>query len=245
MTYFKVYSLLNVSSTVHFSRFFCIGITIFFFSSFLNAATAEQLVAIKSAATAHVRSLVTQPENGVLSIEAGYLDSRIRTSDCPVALETSLPGNKRVSDHSSILVQCLPDKWRVYVPVRTKLMVPLITAVKPLSRGTVLSSSDLTSTLVNTNTYRKGGFTDKDKIIGPRVKRSVRMGEPIEKGDICLVCRNDKVIIKAVKGGLSIVTKGTALNDGSLGEQVKVKNDKSKRIIEGIVTNVGEISVRF
>ncbi|WP_428196701.1 flagellar basal body P-ring formation chaperone FlgA [Aliivibrio kagoshimensis] len=219
--------------------------TIFFFSSFLKAATNTQLDAIKTAAIAHVRSIVVQPENGILSIEAGYLDSRIKATDCPETLITSLPGNKKASDNSSILVQCLPDQWRVYVPVRTKLMIPLITAVIPLSRGTVISSSDLTSTMVNSNTYRKGGFTEKSKLIGSRVKRSVRMGEAIEKGDICLVCRNDKVIIKAVKGDLSIVTKGTALNDGSLGEQVKVKNDKSKRIIEGVVTNVGEISVRF
>lgn len=44
-----------------------------------------------------------------------------------------------------------------------------------------------------------------------------------------MVCRNDSVIIKAVKGELSIITKGTALGDGALGDKVNVKNDKSIR----------------
>ena len=44
---------------------------------------------------------------------------------------------------------------------------------------------------------------------------------------------------------MTITTKGTALTDGSMGDQVRVKNDKSQRIIEGIVTNMSEVTVYF
>jgi flagella basal body P-ring formation protein FlgA len=35
------------------------------------------------------------------------------------------------------------------------------------------------------------------------------------------------------------------LQDGSSGDQVRVKNDKSQRIIEGIVTGIAEITITF
>ncbi|TNF13666.1 MAG: flagella basal body P-ring formation protein FlgA, partial [Vibrionaceae bacterium] len=45
--------------------------------------------------------------------------------------------------------------------------------------------------------------------------------------------------------GMSITTKGTALSDGTFGEQIKVKNDKSNRIIDAQVSGIGEVTVQF
>ncbi|MBN8115235.1 flagella basal body P-ring formation protein FlgA, partial [Vibrio vulnificus] len=47
------------------------------------------------------------------------------------------------------------------------------------------------------------------------------------------------------KSGMSITTKGTAMSDGVVGEQIKVKNDKSNRIIDAQVSGVGEVTVAF
>ena len=44
---------------------------------------------------------------------------------------------------------------------------------------------------------------------------------------------------------MSITTKGTALSDGILGEQIKVKNNKSNRIIDAKVSGVGKVLVQF
>ncbi|EHD2249107.1 flagellar basal body P-ring formation protein FlgA, partial [Vibrio vulnificus] len=52
-------------------------------------------------------------------------------------------------------------------------------------------------------------------------------------------------VIKATKDGMTITTQGTSLQDGATGEQVRVKNDKSQRIIEGIVTGIAEVTVSF
>ncbi|MUK40742.1 flagellar basal body P-ring formation protein FlgA [Aliivibrio fischeri] len=222
-----------------------IGLFISFFSSNVHAATDEQLDAIKHAAESFLQSQIEVPQNGTLHIEAARIDSRIQATDCPAPLIASLPGRLNSSGNTSVLVECQPDDWKVYVPVKTELMMPLVTAISSLSRGHTISSSDLTLTMVNSRTYQRGGYINVDDLVGARIKRSVRAGETVEKNDICMVCRNDSVIIKAVKGELSIITKGTALGDGALGDKVNVKNDKSNRIVNGIVTSVGEISIRF
>ena len=63
--------------------------------------------------------------------------------------------------------------------------------------------------------------------------------------DICLVCRNDSVLIRAGQSGLAIVTTGKALSDGAIGDEIRVQNSKSKRIIDGVITAVGEVSVKY
>ncbi|MGR6862166.1 flagellar basal body P-ring formation chaperone FlgA [Aliivibrio salmonicida] len=222
-----------------------IGIFISFFSLSAHAATDVQLKEIKQAAETFIEAKIDTPKNGTLQIEAARIDNRIHATDCPTPLSASLPGKLNASGNTSVLVECVPDNWKVYVPVKSELMMPLVTAVTSLSRGRMILTQDLALTLVNSRVYRRGGYVNINDLIGSRIKRSVRAGEIIEKNDICMVCRNDSVIIKAVKGELSILTKGTALGDGALGDKVNVKNDKSKRIVSGTVTAVGEISVRF
>ncbi|PQJ89766.1 flagella basal body P-ring formation protein FlgA [Aliivibrio sifiae] len=222
-----------------------IGVFISFFNSIAYAATDEQLNAIKQTAESFIQTQIEIPKNGTINVEAARIDNRIYATDCPKPLSASLPGRLNTSGNTSVLVECQLDDWKVYVPIKTELMMPLVTAISPLSKGHSISSSDLALTLVNSRTYRRGGYANPNDIIGSRIKRSVRAGDVVEKNDICMVCRNDSVIIKAVKGELSILTKGTALGDGALGDKVNVENDKSKRIVSGIVTAVGEISIRF
>lgn len=222
-----------------------IGIFISFFSLNVHAATDEQLKAIKQAAESFIEQKIDTPKNGTLQVEAVRIDSRIHATDCPTPLTTTLPGKLNTSGNTSVLVECIVDDWKVYVPVKSEFMMPLVTAVTSLSKGHTISNKDVTQTLVNSRVYRRGGYVNINDLIGSRIKRSVRAGNVVEKNDICMVCRNDSVIIKAVKGELSIITKGTALGDGALGDKVNVKNDKSKRIVSGIVTNVGVISIHF
>lgn len=222
-----------------------IGIFISFFNTNAYAATDEQLEAIKDSAESFLESQIEVPNNGTLSLESARIDSRIHATDCPEPLMPSLPGRLNSSGNTSVLVECIADDWKVYVPVKAELMMPLVTAATSLSKGLTLSANDLNLTLVNSRTYRRGGYINTNDLIGSRIKRSVRAGDVVEKNDICMVCRNDSVIIKAVKGELSILTKGTALGDAALGDNVNVQNNKSKRIINGVVTAVGEISIRF
>jgi flagella basal body P-ring formation protein FlgA len=52
-------------------------------------------------------------------------------------------------------------------------------------------------------------------------------------------------VIYATMGEMTITTRGEALRDGAVGEQVKVKNNRSQRIIDATVSGIGEVSVRF
>ncbi len=248
MAYIKRRHLLLVSSKCR-GFFHCyaksIGILLTMLSFFTYAATDEQIKHIQSAAEQYILDSVTPPTGGELHVEAANIDNRLKATDCPVPLQTSSTTIRNNRSNINVLVECPPDDWKIYVPVRLSVAVPLITATRPLVRGQIIDQSDITSSFIELQRYRKDGFSSQDQLIGAKIKRNVRLGDVIERNDVCVVCRNEKVTIKAGKGGMSIITQGTALQDGAYGEQIRVKNDKSQRIIEGTVTNIGEVTVSF
>ncbi|MDD1783298.1 flagellar basal body P-ring formation protein FlgA [Enterovibrio sp. ZSDZ35] len=224
---------------------FIIGTLVSGFSSIIAAAPANQLQAVKDAAESFVETLITAPEHGKLEVQAGHLDSRLTLSNCPSELKTTVPGRQSLNKSVTVMVRCEEDDWQVYVPVQIKLLTPIIVAKRPLDRGVTLTNEDLIIQLVEARFQRGQTYTDADIIIGSRIKRNVGIGEPVQGNDICMVCRNDEVIITASGSGLNIIAKGSALSDGALGEQIKVRNSKSNRIVDATITAVGRVDVKF
>ncbi|WP_299016075.1 flagellar basal body P-ring formation chaperone FlgA [uncultured Photobacterium sp.] len=222
-----------------------IGLPAIFFSTITSAAPQNILDRVQHTAEEFVKKIVETPQNGQLTVKAANLDSRLKLTACSTPLVSSIPGKQNLSGNVTVLIRCEPENWQVYVPVRIQLLLPLVVATTPLSRGVVLTASDLAIKMIETRFQRGVVFEHPQQIIGSKVKRNVNIGEAVQGGDICLVCRNDSVLIKAGGNGLDIITKGIALSDGSLGEQIRVQNTKSKRVIDGIITGVGEVTVNF
>ena len=90
--------------------------------------------------------------------------------------------------------------------------------------------------------------TDIRKVVGKSAKRLLRADAPIAiqyLQEPMLVKRNGLVsVVYAVKN-LTLVTKGMALSDGSLGQVVRIKNLKSQRIVDSVVTGSDQVSVSF
>ena len=227
------------------SLYTTIGFLLLFFSVNVLSATPEQIKKIQDAAEHHVLSTVEKPAGSEVEAQAADLDSRVYATICPIPLQTSSSSHNGSASHITVLVECVPDNWKLYVPVRVTLNVPMITAATPLTRGQVITSQNISISMVNMLRFRRQGFSSESMVIGAKLKHSVRLGDVISQNDICVVCRNESVIIKAGTNGMSITTKGTALSDGNYGEQIKVKNDKSNRIIDAKVSGIGQVVVQF
>lgn len=92
-----------------------IGFLLFFFSLAANAATPEQLSMIKEAAENHVLSTVDMPAGGELVVNAANIDDRLFATDCPEPLTTNSSSSNGSAANITVLVECKPDNWRVYV----------------------------------------------------------------------------------------------------------------------------------
>jgi flagella basal body P-ring formation protein FlgA len=109
----------------------------------------------------------------------------------------------------------------------------------------MISESDLTFAEVDLNQIRSNVYTEKELLVGARVKKRIGAGQAIRATDTCLVCEDQTVTIVAKNKALRITADGKALADGLKGESVVVKNARSGKSIEAVVTGLNEVTVNL
>ena len=78
------------------------------------------------------------------------------------------------------------------------------------------------------------------------LQQNVRAGQVIRSTDLArpqLVKRNEPVLIVYEVPGIVLTARGKAEEVGSLGDTVNVLNVQSKRVIQGVVTGPGQVTV--
>ncbi|MGT0148870.1 flagellar basal body P-ring formation chaperone FlgA [Vibrio metschnikovii] len=105
----------------------------------------------------------------------------------------------------------------------------------------MITQNDITLSMVRSASLSTARiFLTEIMVIGAKTKRNLQLGDVINRNDICVVCRNESVLIRAVSNGMNITTRGTALSDGNLRRADKVKNDRSNRIMRLLQVQAGD-----
>jgi flagella basal body P-ring formation protein FlgA len=58
-----------------------------------------------------------------------------------------------------------------------------------------------------------------------------------------VVRRGEQILLVAATSAMEVRMNGTALEDASVGETIKVKNSSSQRVVEGVVEAPGIVKV--
>ena len=99
-----------------------------------------------------------------------------------------------------------------------------VIVVRPVSRGDLLTHEDLG--LQTLSRSGGGGFTDIDDLVGRRAKKSLRAGLVVHDRHLqpdWMVHAKQSVSVVNNTGGIQVTTAGIALENGRLGDLVKVK----------------------
>ena len=116
--------------------------------------------------------------------------------------------------------------------------------VRPVSRGDLLTREDLG--LQTLSRSGSGGFTDIDELVGRRAKKSLRTGLVVHDRHLqpdWMVHAKQSVSVVNNTGGIQVSTAGIALENGRLGDLVKVRNLSSNSILHGFVAGTKKISI--
>jgi len=82
-------------------------------------------------------------------------------------------------------------------------------------------------------------------VIGSKAKRKISKGRAITRKNICMVCKGDNVSIIAHSKHFVIKTLGVALSNGSLGDQIRIKNVRSGKIISAKVKAINKVVINL
>lgn len=180
-------------------------------------------------------------------INVGHLDSRLRLHQCDQALDIFLAPGGRKLGKTSVGVRCAsPKAWALYVPASINVFSPVYQTTNRLIKGHVIQEQDIIAVEHDLARLSYGYFTNKQDLIGMQVKRSLSQGRVITPNQIrppLLVKRGEKIALMAGSSSFSVRMSGEALMDGAQGDHIRVKNLSSRRIVEGVVTRAGVVTI--
>jgi len=182
-----------------------------------------------------------------VKITVSRLDSRLRLQRCDKSLTLTLRDTGIHGGNVAVRTRCEGSKpWAILVSAKVVIKLPVIVAKHNLIKGTVLSNSDIEVIQVDTTTLANGFVTDYEDTIGKQLTRPTMRGQPIRQASLSVpkvIKRGDTVVIEAHSRGIMVSGQGTALSDGKIGQQIRIKNEQSKRTVTARVIAAGRVQV--
>ena len=220
------------------------------------SATAASATSPKDKMLLQVRQWVGQNQNTEpAKVEILPIDPRVNVLECPQPLLIDLPFSSR----ESVRVRCAQPAWQIYLQVQTTdRAAPAATtaaqtaqAAAPVNRTTVI-----TRHLIQRGTQLQPAMLEevsrptlgldpqavsslKDLING-EATRDLPAGQVVRSNDIrraVLVKQGQSALMTVGQGkGFEITIRVEAMQDGRMGEQIRLKNTESGRLLTGTVT---------
>lgn len=166
---------------------------------------------------------------------------------CNKPLRYKAPRQLNRSGNILISISCdAPVSWKTYAPLSVNVSQEVLVAAGPIARNSPVNASNTRLSQMNLDSFRNQYLTDINQIQGKVAQRNFRAGQVISSDmltDPVLVKRGDRVLILAKAGEARVKMFGVALGAGKRGQQIRVRNSSSSRIISAQVTASGRVSV--
>ncbi len=136
---------------------------------------------------------------------------------------------------------------RIQVAGEVEKFVSLPVLKTTMKNGEIISLSDLDFIDVSIKTLAKDTILDADKIAGATPRRIAVSGKPIAFNDIQppqMVGRGETVTLLFKNGPMLVSTKGKSMQNGTMGELVRVTNVSSSKSLAGIITGMREVTIQ-
>lgn len=171
-------------------------------------------------------------------LQVGPVDARLHLPQCAEALRTSIGPGTVMRDRTLVQIRCdsLPT-WRIFVPARIVGTRTAVVLARPVVAGQTLKTQDLASIEGDAAQFPLGYFDDPAAVTGMTVRRAAAAGVVLSNQLLMAadtIVRGQEVTLLASLDGLNVRMTGRALSGGMINQRVKVRNNSSGRIVEGI-----------
>ncbi|RUL63005.1 flagellar basal body P-ring formation protein FlgA [Dyella dinghuensis] len=210
-------------------------------SAFADGTTPEQL---RSAAEQAVRAQYADAGSRVVIVPT-KLSERLRLAACSKPLQTHLPNRQGTPSRVAVAISCTGTPgWTIQVPVQMQVFRQVLVTSRPLARGDMIGPADVHVEERDITRMGYGYVESVDQITGHAVAHPLIGGVVLEPGDLAgreTVHSGEEVSLIAQVDGIEVRTAAMALDAGDTGSHLRVRNDTSGKIINGIVLGAGEV----
>ena len=158
-----------------------------------------------------------------------------------------LPGHdQRLLGRVTVGVRCGDGQTR-YLQARVTAIGQYWVAAQDIPVGTLVTESMLEARSGDLATLPRLAVLDENAAVGRVATRTLARGSVIQGSQLqapALIQRNRTVSVEAVGQGFRVVRQGEALQDGALGDTVRVRMS-NRSILTGVVAGDGVVKVSF
>jgi flagella basal body P-ring formation protein FlgA len=158
-----------------------------------------------------------------------------------------LPGHdQRLLGRVTVGVRCGDGQTR-YLQARVTAIGQYWVAAHDIPVGTLVAASMLEARSGDLATLPRLAVLDENAAVGRVATRTLARGSVIQGSQLqapALIQRNRTVSVEAVGQGFRVVRQGEALQDGALGDTVRVRMS-NRSILTGVVAGDGVVKVSF
>lgn len=224
----------------------------FFLLPFYSVAEARIIDAseVASAAVGEVyRQADVQPGDERLQVRVVSLPERLEVPDGEIKLQVDLLYGLRYNAPTVARVVAMQDTQKVgqtILRLDVRQYQEVVVASRMLPGKTLLQSSDLKRLRLETGRLPDGFLVDPAKAIGQQLQRPLRSGDILMESMLLqpiIMRRGAAVTLQVRQGEMLISVAGEALQDGSIGQRIRVKNLLSKRIVTAKVIDEATVEV--
>ncbi len=213
-----------------------------------RAATPfEPAAAIRDAAARFVRQQMPAALRASARIDVQGPAPALHLPRCD-KLQASAFGAASPFGAQTVQVACAaPQRWALYLPVRVDTLQGAVLALRALGAGHVIAPADLTVVPRDLSSLPAGALSDPRQAVGQVLRYGVAAGQALSRDMLrgpTLIHYGQSVSLIAVAPGMRLSALGVALQDGSQGQQIIVRNAQSGRVVHGVVGPDGDVLVQ-
>lgn len=176
-------------------------------------------------------------------------DSRLRLKVCESPVTISFAEASKHYGRITLEARCeAPTQWKLRLPGKISLPADVLVASHALARKQNLTAADWRWQTVDLGSLRGDIFRDPEQLKGQRLRQNIAEGKVLMAHQLeprPLVESGQQVTIELQYKGLLIRTNGTALDTGTRGEIISVRNDRSGKVIEAEISAESKVKVRL
>ena len=224
----------------------------FFLLPFFSTAEARMLEAsevAKAAIDEVYRQADVQPGDERLQVRVLSLPEGIEVPEGEVQLQVDLLYGLRYNAPTVARVVVMQDMQKVgqtILRLDVRRYQEVVVAARMLPGKTLLQPGDLKKLRLETGRLPNGFLLDSSKALGQQLQRPLRSGEVLMDSMLLqpiAMHRGAAVTIQVRQGDMIVSAAGEALQDGSVGQRIRVQNLVSKRIVTAKVIDEATVEV--
>ncbi|WP_448682181.1 flagellar basal body P-ring formation chaperone FlgA [Pseudomonas nicosulfuronedens] len=182
-------------------------------------------------------------------IEVARIDPRLRLAQCDKDLTQALESPAQPVGRVTVRVRCDGSSpWTVFVPATVRLFRQVVVTTQPLKRDHVIEAADISVVERDVGPLTQGYLTDPERALGQKLKRATvndQVLAPVFLEQAAAIRKGEQVVIRARTSAINVLMPGEALSDGVPGEQIRVRNLRSQRIVKARVIEPGTVEVNL